>query len=110
MQVQYLLLTLIYTAKMCLKKQFERSITERIKFKKGKLDEIKRNEQNINNELYKAYFTDHQNSMYKKSSKTENKEINKTRVDLIKKVLTKLKQSLKIHLKMMQLRLKRMKI
>ena len=90
--------------------KFERSITERIKFKKGKLDEIKRNEQNINNELYKAYFTDHQNSMYKKSSKTENKEISKTRVDLIKKVLTKLKQSLKIHLKMMQLRLKRMKI
>ena len=30
--------------------------------------------------------------MYKKLSETENREINKTRVDLIKKVLTKLRR------------------
>ena len=47
--------------------------------------------------------------MYKKLSKVKNVEINKTRVDLIKKVLTKLKKSIKIYLKIMQLRLKRMK-
>ena len=47
--------------------------------------------------------------MYKKLSQTGNTEINKTQVDLIKMVLTKLKKSLKINLKMMQLRLRRMK-
>ena len=48
-------------------------------------------------------------SMYKKLSQTGNTEINKTRVDLIKMVLTKLKKSLKINLKMIQLRLRRIK-
>ena len=47
--------------------------------------------------------------MYKKLSQTGNTEINKTRVDLIKMVLTKLKKSLKINLKMIQLRLRRIK-
>ena len=37
---------------------FERSITERTKLKRGRSDEIERKEQNINNELCKAYFTD----------------------------------------------------
>ena len=37
---------------------FERSIAERIKFRKKGLHEIKGTEQNINNELYKSpYFT-----------------------------------------------------
>ena len=69
-------------------------MAERIKLRKKRFDEIKRKEQNINNELFKAYFTDYQNpsSMYKKSSETENTKINKTRADLIKKVLTKLKR------------------
>ena len=40
----------------------------------------------------KHNFTDHQSSMYKKLSEAENTEINKTRVDLIKKVLTILKE------------------
>ena len=73
---------------------FERSIKERIRLRKERFDGIKRKEQNINNELFKAYFTDYQSpsSMYKKLSKTENTEINKTRADLIKKVLTKLKR------------------
>ena len=73
---------------------FEGNIVERIKLRKEGFNEIKRKEQNINNELFKAYFTDYQSpsSMYKKLSKTENTEINKTRADLIKKVLTKLKR------------------
>ena len=37
----------------------ERSIAERTKLRRGKLDEIKSKEQNINNELFKEYFTDY---------------------------------------------------
>ena len=51
-------------------KLFERTIAERTKLT-GKFDEIKRKEQNINSELFKAYFTDYQSpsNMYKKLSK-----------------------------------------
>ena len=52
---------------------FERSITERIKSRRGRLDEIKRKEQNISNKLFQEYFTDYQSpsNMYKKLSETE---------------------------------------
>ena len=72
---------------------------------------LKKKEENTNNEMFKAYFTDYQSpsSMYKKLIETENTEINKTLADLIKKVLDKLKKSLIIHLKMIQLQLRRMK-
>ena len=62
--------------------------------KKKSFDAIKRKEQNINNALFEAYFTDYQSpsSIYKKLSETENTEINKTRVDSIKEVLIKLKR------------------
>ena len=39
---------------------FERSIVERIKLRRGRSDEIERKEQNINNELFKAYFIKYQ--------------------------------------------------
>ena len=44
--------------------------------------------------MRQTYFTDYQSpsSMCQKLSETENTEINKTRVNLIKKVLTKLKR------------------
>ena len=73
--------------------EFERSIMERIKLRKERFDEIKRKEQNINNELLKAYFIDYQSpsSMYKELSKKKDTE-NKVRVDLIKEVLTKMKK------------------
>ena len=47
---------------------FERSIEERIKLEKEKSHEIERTENNINNELFKAYFTDYQSpsNMHKK--------------------------------------------
>ena len=65
---------------------FERSIAERIKPRKGKLDEIEQKEQDINNELFKHYFNyQSPSNMYKKLNETENTEINKIRVDLIKK-------------------------
>ena len=55
---------------------FEGSIAERIKSRKGRLDEIERKEQNINNELFKEYFIDYQSpsNMYKKLGETENAE------------------------------------
>ena len=71
---------------------FERSIAERTKLRRRRLDEIKRKEQNINDELFNAYFTDYQNpsSMYKKLSRTKG-AVNEVRVYSIKKVLSKLK-------------------
>ena len=73
---------------------FERNIAGRIKSRQGRLDEIERKEQNINNELSKEYFTDYQSSsnMYRKLIETENAEINKTKVDFIKKILSKLQK------------------
>ena len=75
---------------------FERSIEERIKSRRERLDEVKRKEQNINNELFKVYFTDYQSpsKMYKKLSETENAETNKTKVDSIKKILSKLQKTI----------------
>ena len=72
---------------------FERRIAERIKLRRRRLDEIKRKEQNINNELFNAYFTDYRNpsSMYKKLSRTK-VAVNEVRVYSIKKVLSKLKR------------------
>ena len=57
------------------------------------MDEIKRKEQNINNELFKIYFTDYESpsNMYKNLSETET-TVNKVRVDSIKKVLSKLQR------------------
>ena len=39
---------------------FEKSIEARIKARRGRMNEIKRKEQNINNELFKEYITDYQ--------------------------------------------------
>ena len=88
----------------------ERSIAERTKLSRGWLDEIKIKEQNINNELFKKYFTNYQSpsNMYKKLSETK-AALNEVRVDSIKKVLSKLQRIINMHLKMMHLRLKRMK-
>ena len=64
---------------------FERSTAERTKLRKERLDEIKRKEQNINNELFKEYFTDYKSpsNMYEKLSETEG-AVNEIRVDSIK--------------------------
>ena len=65
---------------------FERSIEERINLRRGRLDKIERKEQNMNNELFKAYFTDYQSpsNMYKKLSETKG-AVNEVRVDSVKK-------------------------
>ena len=71
----------------------EKRIAERTKLRRGRSDEIKRKEQNINNELLKVYFTDYQSpsNMYKKLSKTR-EAVNEVRVDSIKEVLYKLQR------------------
>ena len=71
---------------------FERSIAERTKLRR-RSNEIKRKEQNINNEFFKAYFTDYQSpsNMYKKLSETKS-AVNEDRADSIKKVVSKLKR------------------
>ena len=71
----------------------ERSVVERTKLRRGKFDEIERKEQNIKNELFKAYFTDYQSpsNMYKKLSETKS-AVNEVRADSIKKVVSKLKR------------------
>ena len=74
---------------------FERSIAERIKLRKERLEEIERKEQNINNKLFKNYFTDYQSpsNMQKKLIETEKAEINKNKVDFVKKMLSKLQKT-----------------
>ena len=71
----------------------KKRIAERKKLGRGRYDEIKRKEQNINNELFKVYFTDYQSpsNMYKKLSKTK-EAVNEVRVDSIKEVLYKLQR------------------
>ena len=70
---------------------FAKSIAERTKLRKGRSDKIERKEQNINNELFKEYFTDYQSPsiFLKKLSETKD-AVNEVRVDSIKKVLSKL--------------------
>ena len=60
-------------------------MAERTKLRRGRFDEIKRSEQNINNKLFKLYFTDDQSpsNMYKKLSKAKGL-VNEVRVDSIK--------------------------
>ena len=71
---------------------FERSIAERTKLRR-RSNEIERKEQNINNEFFKAYFTDYQSpsNMYKTLSETKS-AVNEVRTDSIKKVLSELKR------------------
>ena len=84
---------------MCLKKQYlKRSIAERTNLRRGRFDEIKREEQTTNNELFKAYVTDYQSpsNMYTKLSKTKG-AVNEVRVDSIKKTLSKLQRIIDLY-------------
>ena len=64
---------------------FERNIAERTQLRR-RSDKIERQEQNINNELFKGYFTDYQSpsNMYKELNETKG-TVNEVRVDSIKK-------------------------
>ena len=89
---------------------FERSIGKRITLKKQRTSKIKRKEENIKHGFFREYFTNYQSpsDMYKKLRETEG-AVNEHQVDLIKKILAKMKKrTLKMYLKK-HLRLKRMK-
>ena len=86
----------------------ERSIANRVKLRKKRIAEIKKEEKDINNKLFKEYFTNYQNpsNMYKKLCMTEGQG-NEDQVYVIKKVLDKMKKKpLKMCLKIEHLRLK----
>ena len=59
------------------------------------MDESEQKKQNIYHKLFKEYFS-YQNpsNMYKKISGTENSEVNKIKVDFIKKMLSKLQKTI----------------
>ena len=75
----------------------EESIAERVKLKNNNISEIKKEEKNISNLLFKHYFTDYQNpsDMYKKLRETKGKR-NEDQVYSIKEILDKIKRKLKM--------------
>ena len=75
--------------------KFERSIADRIKSRKERLDIINKNEENINNELFKEYFDYSNPDTMIKRLKNVNDEINKNMVESINKNLNKMKKIIK---------------
>ena len=72
---------------------FERRFAERAKLRREKIPEIEGEEKNINNKLFKEYFTNYQipSDMYKKIRETAGAK-NENRVYLTKMVLDKVKK------------------
>ena len=73
----------------------KRSIAERVKLRRPRLNEVKKIEENINNDLFSHYFS--YSSPNNQRSRLDNAqgEINKNQVHLIKKMLTKIKKIVK---------------
>ena len=78
------------------KPKIEEGIAERVKLKNNRIVEIKKEEKNINNKLFKYYFSKYQNpsDMYKKLRETKGKK-NEDQVYSIKKILGKMKKIVK---------------
>ena len=73
----------------------KRSIAERVKLRRPRLDEVKKIEENINNDLFSHYFNySSPNNMRSRLDNAKGK-INKNQVHLIKKMLTKIKKIVK---------------
>ena len=73
---------------------YEESIVERTKLRRQELEMIKKNEQSINNDLFKKYFKCRSPSdMYKELNEVENIELNRVKVDFIKEILSKLQKA-----------------
>ena len=85
--------------------EFERSIADRVKLRKQKLDIINKNKEKINNELFKEYFNYSNPDTMNRILKDAGDEKNKNMVESINKKLNKMKMCLKIK----NLRLKRIK-
>ena len=78
------------------KPKIAESIAERVKLKKNKIAEIKKEEKNINNLLFKHSFIDYKNpsDMYKKLRETKDKE-NEDQVYSMKEIIDKIKKEIK---------------
>ena len=87
----------------------EETIAERIKLRKKRLNIIDKNKKNINNELFKHYFSYLNPTIMLERLKNASDEKNKDMVELINKKLTKLKILLRMCLKIKYLKLKKMK-
>ena len=87
----------------------EDSIGETTKLRKQRLNEIAENEKKINLELFKRYFKySSPTDIYKNLNESINTERNKIQTESINNnVLTNLKKTLKIRLKIIQIKLKR---
>ena len=71
--------------------EYERSIVERAKLKRQRLDDIKEKEKHINNDLFTYYFNySSPNNMHSRFGDVKG-EMNENQVYLIKAALTKLK-------------------
>ena len=92
------------------KPKTEESIAERTKLRKERIAGIKKEEKNINNELFKKYFTDYKSlgDMYKKLLEIEG-ERNEDQVYAIKKVFNKMKKKIERVPENKKLRLKKTK-
>ena len=84
---------LICITESFLKKQ--RSIADRIKSRRQRLDIINKKKENINNELFKEYFDYSNPDTMIKRLKNVNDEINKNVVESINKNLNKMKKIIK---------------
>ena len=75
--------------------KYEESIAERTKFRKQRLSNIKRKEQNINNKLFKNYFNYQSPSkMHNTLSDTKNTKEHNIQVNVIKSGLTDFKKDI----------------
>ena len=74
---------------------FERSLTQRSKLRRQRLDEVKKTEKEINNELFSHYFTYSSPSNMHSRLGNAKSEINNDQVYLIEKVLTKIQNIIK---------------
>ena len=75
--------------------KFERSIADRVKLRKQKLDIINKNKEKINNELFKEYFNYSNPDTMIKRLKNASDERNKDMVESINKKLNKMKKIIK---------------
>ena len=71
---------------------FERSIVDRVKLRKQKLDIINKNKEKINNELFKEYFNYSDSDTMIKRSKNASDERNKDMEESINEKLNKMKK------------------
>ena len=87
----------------------ERNITEGVKLRRQRLDIINKKKGNINNELFNHYFSFLNPSIMLERLKDASDERNKNKAESVNKKLTKMKNFVKMCLKIKYLVMKRMK-